>query len=445
MNKDMKRYIKSIMLMAAVALGFSSCEDYPDAFVLADGVPTVHYVRYADNDQLIDKAYMGEIICFVGDNLCSVHELWFNDQKALLNTSFMTENTLIVAIPNKLAEVKTNKAYMITKDNKDTVAVDFEVMLPAPVIKGMSCEFQPAGEEVTLYGNYFVEPLTIEFANTTVTDIKSVTMEEMTFVIPEGTVPGKIKVTTETGVSQSAFKYMEDRGIMFDFDDDGDDALATNASNLWHAREILSEGGVDGSYVQLGDGVTTLNENADWNDGLYAFEFWCGSWDNPQNITSGPGIALYNLADLSKPSTVSFKFEMCIPESNPWKAGAMQICFQPVSQVTVSGNPIDGEKKVAGANAYAFNNEQNDLGSWGRALYRPWEATGEYHTGGKWITVTIPVTDFNKSYVNGTATSSPSAEKDFASLTMFVLGGGVTGAECAPVIKIDNIRVVPNK
>ena len=191
----------------------------------------------------------------------------------------------------------------------------------------------------------------------------------------------------------------------------------------------------------MGDGATALDEAGGWNDGLYAFEFWCGSWDNPQNITSGPGIALYNLADLSNPSSMSFKFEMCIPSDKPWKAGAMQICFQPVSQVTVSGNPIEGEKKVAKANAYAFNNEAEDLGSWGRALYRPWEATGEFHTDGKWITVTIPITEFNKGYQNGPATSSPSTEKDFASLTMFVLGGGVNGAECAPIIKIDNISL----
>ena len=55
----MKKYIINIMLLAAVALGFSSCEDYPDAFELADGVPTVHYVRYADRDVLIEQAFMG--------------------------------------------------------------------------------------------------------------------------------------------------------------------------------------------------------------------------------------------------------------------------------------------------------------------------------------------------------------------------------------------------
>jgi hypothetical protein len=113
--------------------------------------------------------------------------------------------------------------------------------------------------------------------------------------------------------------------------------------------------------------------------------------------------------------------------------------------VTISGNPIDGFDAVAGANAYAFNGEQNDLGNWSRALYRPWEASGEYHTDGKWITVTIPMSEFSFNKDGGPATMPISSPNDFASLTMFVLGGGVTGAECCPIIKIDNIRAVPSK
>jgi hypothetical protein len=44
----------------------------------------------------------------------------------------------------------------------------------------------------------------------------------------------------------------------------------------------------------------------------------------------------------------------------------------------------------------------------------------------------------------GAATGSLNAS-DFSSLVIFVVGGGITGTECTPVIKIDNIRAVPNK
>lgn len=45
----------------------------------------------------------------------------------------------------------------------------------------------------------------------------------------------------------------------------------------------------------------------------------------------------------------------------------------------------------------------------------------------------------------GNATNTvPSKPGDFASLTMFVVGGGINGTECQPIIKIDNIRAVLN-
>ena len=443
----MKRYIKSIMLFAAAALGFASCEDYPDAFVLADGVPSVDYVRYADREVLIEQAYMGEIVCFVGENLCSVRELYFNEHPAVLNTSYMTANTLIAAVPGKIPQVKTDKVYMITK-NKDTVTVDFKVMMPAPQIKSMSCEFQKPGTDVTVYGNYFAEPMTLTFedgAGVEVTSFKSVSMTEATFTIPAEAKPGRIKVETESGLARSPFSYMDASGMLFDFDDDGDAALATNVDNCWHKREIKTDDtAIDGNYLQLGDGSTVLNATADWNDGLYAFEYWCGTWSNPQNITSGPGIALYNIVDFSDYANMALKFEMCIPASNPWMAGAMQIAFQPITQVTVSGEPVDGYDKVGKANASAFNGD-NGLGDWGRAMYRPWAATGSYDTGGKWVTVTVPVSEFTFNKDGNGATKQLSSELDFASLTMFVVGGGVAGKECAPVIKIDNIRAVPVK
>ncbi len=439
--------VNKILAALAVSAGFLavSCEDQPDAFVATEGLPELHYVRYADQDIMIEQAYMEEAICLVGDNLRSINQLWFNDQQAILNTSYMTSNTLVVNVPKEMPVVQTDMIYMITAA-KDTVTYPFKVLAPAPVIKSMSCEMAPQGTEATIYGDFFSEPVTVEFANATVENFTSITKTALTFTVPETALPGKVKITTASGTTASPFMYMDDRGIMFDFDDDGDAALATNASNCWHARTITTDdNAVSGNYVQLGDGSTMLNENADWNDGLYAFEYWCGDWSTPQNITSGAGPALFNLVDFSDYSKMSLKFEMNIPAETPWKAGAMQIVFQPVSQVTISGNPIDGFDAVAGANAYAFNGEQNDLGNWSRALYRPWEASGEYHTDGKWITVTIPMSEFSFNKDGGPATMPISSPNDFASLTMFVLGGGVTGAECCPIIKIDNIRAVPSK
>jgi hypothetical protein len=79
-----------------------------------------------------------------------------------------------------------------------------------------------------------------------------------------------------------------------------------------------------------------------------------------------------------------------------------------------------------------------------RGIYRPWEATGSFDTADEWVTVTIPISEFKYGMSGGSATGSLKAS-DFTSLTIFVVGGGITGKECNPVIKIDNIRAVPNK
>lgn len=443
----MKCINKILVALAAFAgLLAVSCNEKPGEFLMTEGVPTVHYVRPVDvasADSLLSGAYMDNMICIVGENLRSVYQLYFNDQKAVLNNSYITDNTLLVTVPGTIPELVTDKMYLITAA-QDTVKYDFNVIIPGPTISSMLCEYVAVGEVATIYGDFFIDdpnvPFTITFPNDVpVTEIVSLTKNAVSFKVPEGAVEGKVEISTIYGTVSSAFHYMDSRGMMFEFD-----GLTGLTNHGWHNREIANENGLAGNYVQLGDGSTTLNDTS-WGDGQFAFEYWCGSWDTPQNITSGDGIALYNLVDFSDFKNMALKFEMFIPSSNPWSATAMQICFEGVDKVTLSGNPIDGEDTVAGANAYAFNNEQNNLGSWGRALYRPWASTGSYHTNDQWVTVTIPLSEF-KYDKDGKATDNiAQSEKDFASLTIFMLGGGVSGTECTPIVKIDNIRAVPNR
>ena len=430
----MKRYIKNIMLLAAAALGFASCEDYPDAFELADGVPTIDYIRYADRDVLIEQAYMGEVVCFVGENLCSVRELFFNDQKAVLNTSFMTENTLVAAVPGNLPKETTNKVYMITK-SKDTVSVDFKVMLPAPQIKAMSCEFQQPGTDVTIYGNYFVEPMTLTFEDgngATVTSFKSVSMTEITFTIPEDAKPGKVRVETESGLARSPFSYYDFcGGLITDFDG-GTDVVPQG----WNfSGTYSSEGGIMGNYVEL-KSASAMSADGAWNED-FKIDFWCGRWDgNPMGITEGVGVPLCNIIDFSNWQNMALKFELYIPSSNPWMAGAMQLIFA----------SADKAANDSWQNNTFVHTSATDGGlDLCRGLYRPWETTGSFDTGDKWITVTVPFSEFTYN-ADGTSGAVPLAKpEDFASFVIWPWSGGVIGTECTPVFRIDNLRAVPAK
>ena len=437
------RYIIGLFVAGLCAIAACDNLDYPDRHVVTDAKPVIYSVRYAAEDTYLEQAFMDEIICILGKNLNSVTGILFNDQPAILNTSYMTDNTIIVSVPKTMPKVKTDKIYLL--HHADTVSTfPFMVLPPVANVTSMDCEMLKPGSVATIYGNYFYDtddiPMSIEFPNAMVTDIKEMDMNHVTFTIPAAAQPGKVKVYTASGTAQSNFMYLDDRGMLFDFDG----GTGLGADHGWHARVITTDAeAITGNYVQLGDGSSVLTN---WNDSQYSFEYWCGSWDDPQNITSGAGIALNNLVDFSNFANMCLKFEICIPEDKPWCDFPMQICFEGVDKVTQSGNPIPGFAKVAAANAYAFNGEGgNGEELYGRAHYSPWKSTGSFHTGGKWTTVTIPFTDFTLNKDGGPADTKPSSAADFASLTMFITGPSTTGTECAPVIKIDNIRAVPVK
>lgn len=436
----------SLFCLIALVASFSmaSCEDEPDKYEVADGLPTVRYIRspYAVSaDSLITEASTGTTICLVGENLRSIYELYFNDVQAILNSSYMTDNTVIVDVPQSIPTEVSNKMYMVTR-NGETVEYDFSVTVPAPTLTTMSCEYAPAGSEVTITGNYFVDdpnvPLSVVFpGDIEVTEFTNISQSSISFIMPECTEEGAIDVTTIYGTTTSAFHYLDTRGMLFDFD-----GMTGLGNHGWHDRTITSdETSITGNFVQLGDGNTTLDAAGGWNDSQFSFEYWPGSWNTPTDYPEGEGIRLYDLADFSDYTNMSIKFEMYIPSSNPWSSGAMQVIFAGTDLVTYGngGTDIYGNA-IAGPNNTYFQNDELP-----RALYRPWTTTGSYHTDDQWVTVSLPISsNFIYGFNGGTATGTLSAD-DFASLVIFVTGGGVEGTECTPLIKIDNIRAVPNR
>ena len=105
------------ILLGAVLIASCTAQDYPDRFKETKGVPTVHYIRYADKDLLITQAAMEETICIVGDNLTSVHDIYFNDQAAVLNTSYMTAHTIVLQVPKTLPTVQDDQIHFVTRDS----------------------------------------------------------------------------------------------------------------------------------------------------------------------------------------------------------------------------------------------------------------------------------------------------------------------------------------
>lgn len=440
------RYINWFFVAALAMMGcfMTACEDQPDKYEIADGVPTLKYVRSPlpeEADSLLVGAYLGNTVCLVGDNLRSIYELYFNDQKATLNTSYMTDHTVLVDIPKNIPEEVTNKIYMITKSG-EKVDFDFSVMVPAPVVSSMSCEYAPAGSEAVLYGDYFVDdpnvPLTISMPGDITVEgeqITSITKTAVKFIVPEGAVQGNIRVKSIYGTGQSVFQYKDTRNILFDWDGKYEGALA--AGNSWNGDNekkgqiLASVPPVDEKYMVMGP--ATLSGGQWQTPGEYLMMYW----PDP-NATEGC-VPLYNLPQFKKMledykiEELALKFEVYIPTSNPWMAEGMQIRFTSLDEVSMSNQTQD----------YIWNDdESHEEGKAPRGVWVPWEETGSYDTNNQWVTVTLKMSEFNK-LVSGLASDTEFTQDRFAGLSIFLRGGGVDGKECEPIICIDNIRVVP--
>ena len=418
-------------LLAFVGVTATSCEDEPHKYEVADGVPTIKYVKVTSpesGDSLITGAYMDNLICIVGDNLRSTVELWFNDQKAVLNTSYMTDNTILVSVPGTIPGEVSNLMYFVTSGN-DTITYPFEVIVPAPSVNSMSCEYAPVGSEATIYGNYFIDdpnvPLSISFGNVDVTEITDIQMSQVSFIVPQGAEECNVSVTSIYGTTVSSFHYLDTRNILFDWDG-SHGGIATGHG--WRNGVIQSTNpeGIDGSYIYFGGVAMSGSVGGTWAEDNFSFNYWPEPGAGYPELSSMPDFA--EMLDRYDVSELQIKFEVYVPTSNPWQSSALQMIF--------SGNDI--VTYATGNNGYFSN---TDLP---RGLWIPWQTTGSYDTGDQWVTMSMNLSEFNRTH-EGQSCGNALTKDDFTGLTFFVWNGGVEGTDCNPVICIDNIRVVPIK
>ena len=426
----MKRIINSLFLLSALALTtvvFTACEDEPDKYEISGGTPTIRYIRPVNvesADSIITGAYMDNSICIVGENLRSITKMFFNDQEAKLIPSLITDNTMIVTVPSKIPSEVFNKIFMINNAN-DTTSYDFKVLVPGPTINNMTNEWAQAGEQATIYGNYFVDdpntPLKLAI-NGTVINLDEFDMTHLTFTVPTGLTEGPIEISTVYGKVKAKFNYCDTRGMLFNDWGTGDAGEASTGltNHGWHPMKIVSdENSLDGSYLLLGDCDL---EDGSWMDGNVSFEYWPGDWDG---TFTGVNSRLSDLVSFADFANMALKFEVNIPSSNPWTNLSMQVIFSGDEQVTLPT-----------ANNTFFNGTD-----YPRALWTPWRTTGSYDTGGKWTTVTIPISNF-KYKNDGTVAGTPLEAKNFTGLTLFIWSGVTSGTTCHPIIRIDNVRAV---
>ncbi|MDR1764120.1 MAG: glycan-binding surface protein [Dysgonamonadaceae bacterium] len=414
-NNIIKRLFPLLLLLPAV---FSACnEETPGKYEMTDGVPTVYYIRpqsASAADSLLTGAYMAENICIVGDNLTSVQEVWFNDQKALLNINFITNNTLLVTVPNKIPTVRTDKIYFVT-GQKDTVAYDFIVRMPGPIFKKFKCEWTPAGQLAEITGDYFFNdtPLELSIGGVKIPteNIVSVDKTTIVFVAPEESVSGEATIKTEYGNVKSKDIFRDDRGWITGFEPGFVGGWGRPAESQFKSDPAYA---IKGRYCELSG---TVGISGSWVGGIATL--YANVWGEDNGVPAG------NLFP-SDPETSILKMEVNV--LTPWSAGPMIFCFFAQGGYE---NWLWADGTAAG-------------GGQPRGYWVPWLETGSYVSDG-WITISVPLKDCKYNGF-GTAIDISTA---YGALGFGIHNRGndayVGTAECSPVILVDNIRVVPGE
>lgn len=391
----MKFSIKTSLWLAAFALSAAlvvSCRKEKDDTRACSGTPSISYIRSTEpgkSDSLLVGSFMGSLIAIVGENLCHAEEMWFNDQKAVLNPTFVTENSILVNVPSTVPQEVNNKIRIIFDDGSELLH-DFSVNVPAPKIDAVKSEFVPDGGTMVLDGDFFFAPIKVVFAGDKEAEILVLDKTHLEVKVPSGAEVGQITVETNFGKVKSKFFFRDDRNIILDYDGKNHETWTAAISNI-------DPEGCSGNYARFknaADGAWM------WTNEL-TMQYWA-----PRGRGNVP-IATGLVSDLA------LKFEVNIVE---WYDVRMEIFFH----------------------TYAEDHGRDGAV---HARYQPWK-DGVTKTDG-WQTVTIPLKDF-KYGKDDPDDSGTKAIDNLASLTniTMMLFGPAAGPN--PVnICVDNVRVVP--
>jgi Surface glycan-binding protein B xyloglucan binding domain len=396
----MKSFFSYTALFIVLAVSIFSCKK-EDNDEVSTGTPVVKYVRITDPkaaDSLVVGAFMGSLVAIVGEDLQNTRELWFNDQKANLSPTYITNKTILVNVPSTVPSKVTDKMRFVFKDGSELL-YDFKVNVPAPLLSSIKCEYVPDGGVVELEGDFFFEPK-VFFTDNLAAEIVSLTKTEMKVKVPAGAKPGPITIQTNFGKIKSRFLFRDNRNIILNYDGKNHE---TWTAPITAANADPTMPGCDGSYV-----LFKHNANGAWQ--------WTNELTMQYWATRGRGrvpVATGSLNDLT------LKFECNVPQE--WKDVRMEMFFGP----------------------YADDHGRDAAGT-AIARWKPWK-NGPFKTNG-WVTISIPLTEFK--YGKDDSDSDETGTRKIENLSnltnvVFMLFGPATGAN--PVkIAVDNIRIVQN-
>lgn len=384
----MKRiYRKTLFLLLATAMTgvFVSCEDEDNG-----GQPIVTYVRVtnpASSDSLLVAAGQGQMVAIMGRNLQNTVEVWFNDQRAALQPTFITGTTIITRVPSQIPDEITNKMKLVFA-NGTSMEHDFSVDISRPLVQRMHSEYVPVGGTAVFYGDYFYAPLTVTFTGGVEGEIVSVDDQILEVKVPAGAQPGPVTISSNFGITETDFWFLDNRNIIASFDID-------LSSGVWRGPDYIVD--TDPDIEPVSGKFLRVNQN------LGAWPFF-ELYGGPAEGNIGQEVANIPAEALINPGGFSLKFEIN-------------------TLASLSGANMRLHLGIA---------DNSGLDAARQSRYYVWEAN--LHTNGQWETVTIPWANVYE------ATDKFAVSENGYSMFIYFHGPNALPHNFG----LDNIRVVPN-
>jgi len=362
----------------------------------------------APSDSVVKSLIPGQWVVLTGQNLKNATLITFDGVPATYNSALFSDTYAVVQVPSvipfpSVPADKLNTIQYVTPEGTTTFA--FNVVSPPPTLTAISNENANKGDVVTISGTNLFLIKSLTFAGTSITNyISRNDGTALTFVLPELTQAGIVKITTQSGSVTTLYNVNDvESGMLCNFDDIN--TLSWGPSNVTNSTTLFPGG--RGNYAQLTATNVGANDNSWWNGGRGI---------NLNSVQWVPTTAMNDTV-----SHYALKFEINVPDA--WSVGTLF---------------------VAANYGWTYI-----------ARYSPWlnanGSTTAYISGG-WRTVIIPFSEFrtqSSSGVNGKGTSLTAFSDLLGSsgntgLNIWMINDGTTPI-ASYNLAIDNIRVVKIK
>jgi hypothetical protein len=287
--KSSHSVVVAALLTLTVVLGACQEEDQ-----ISVGPPTIERVRTTDPstaDSAFTSATLGSTIAILGTNFLGTQEVYLNDYPLGVNTAYVTNNSVIVTVGDRVPTVATdpnvpNKLRLVTRSGESVI--DFQTLPPAPQVLQVKNQYVSPGDQLTLFGRYFYFVDTVYFPGEDVFVTSGFQTNaggtSLTVTVPEGldfSESQSITVVTKSGASATNrnTQIFNGKGMVADFDTDG--ALEWPWSWGWGISGDMiqsSQPGIEGIDGNFGGMNQAFPARFGWNnDKVINLANWSGA------------------------------------------------------------------------------------------------------------------------------------------------------------------------